>query len=75
MSGRVRASDTRYLHGEIDVGYGDTAMARIVSKHLAEAEELLEEVVSWTEKEVERLPTFYREKAREYRKLANHGEA
>lgn len=49
-------------------------MARIVSKHLAEAEELLKEVVAWTEEEVERLPRFYRDKAREYRKLANRGE-
>lgn len=47
----------------------DTAMTRIVSKHLVEADELLEEVVSCTEEAVERFPTFYREKAREYRKL------
>ncbi|WP_258560458.1 hypothetical protein [Halorhabdus salina] len=41
---------------------------------MAEAEELLEEVESWTEEEVEELPKLYREKAREYRGLLQQGE-
>jgi len=49
-------------------------MARVLSRTLYEAEELLEEVQSWSEEEVEELPRFYREKAREYRQLANSGE-
>lgn len=48
-------------------------MAHVRSKHLAEAEALIEEVCSWSEAEVEALPRFYREKAREYRRLANCG--
>ncbi|MXR52397.1 hypothetical protein GRX03_12380 [Halovenus sp. WSH3] len=39
----------------------------IKSSEFKEAEELLEEVESWSEEEVEELPKFYREKAREYR--------
>lgn len=39
------------------------------SRDLHEAEQLLEAVQSWTEDEVEELPRFYREKAREYRQL------
>ncbi|MDY6770796.1 MAG: hypothetical protein SV186_02435 [Candidatus Nanohaloarchaea archaeon] len=50
-------------------------MARIASKELYEAEELLEEVASWSEEEVEALPTWYREAARRYRRLAKDGEA
>jgi len=49
-------------------------MARVLSRDIFEAEELLEEVQSWSEEEVEQLPRFYREKAREYRRLANGGE-
>ena len=37
-------------------------------KELDEAEKLLTEVESWTEKEVEELPKFYRDKAKEYRR-------
>lgn len=48
-------------------------MARIPSKDLAEAEELLAEVRSWTEAEVDALPQFYREKAHAYRRQANGG--
>ena len=40
---------------------------RIASGEVFEAEELLEKVDSWTEEEIEELPLFYREKAREYR--------
>lgn len=50
-------------------------MARVTSKDIAKAEELLEEILSWSEEEVERLPKFYREKAREYRRQAKRGEA
>jgi hypothetical protein len=49
-------------------------MARVLSRTLYEAEELLEEVESWSEEEVKQLPQFYREKAKEYRQLANSGE-
>jgi hypothetical protein len=49
-------------------------MIRIHSTEVYEAEELLEEVCSWSEEEIEGLPTFYREKAREYRRLAKGGE-
>ena len=49
-------------------------MAHLRSKHLYEAEELLAEVVSWSDDELEALPQFYREKAREYRRLMNQGE-
>jgi hypothetical protein len=36
-----------------------------------EAEQLLEELESWSEEEIKELPRFYSEKAREYRQLAN----
>ncbi len=42
---------------------------QIRSRELYEAEKLLEKVESWPEDEVEELPRFYREKAREYRQL------
>lgn len=42
-------------------------MNRIASSEMFEAEELLEEVRSWSEEEIEELPKLYREKAREYR--------
>ena len=41
---------------------------------LAEAEELLEQVASWSEKEVEQLPKLYQRRAREYRGLLQNGE-
>ena len=49
-------------------------MDRIVSTEVFEAEQLLQEVRSWSEEEVEELPKLYREKAREYRRLQNWGE-
>ena len=49
-------------------------MRRALSERLAEAENLLQEVDSWSEEEIEDLPKFYREKAREYRGLTNSGE-
>jgi hypothetical protein len=49
-------------------------MARIASRDVFEAEELLETVAAWTEEELEELPLFYQEKAREYQQLANHAE-
>lgn len=42
-------------------------MTRVLPKEMLEAEELLEEVRSWSEEEIEQLPQFYREKAREFR--------
>jgi hypothetical protein len=46
---------------------------RIRSSDVHEAEELLEEVCSWSEEEIEALPKFYQEAARRYRQLANCG--
>ena len=46
-------------------------MARIASSEVFEAEELLKEVESWSEEEIEELPKLYREKAREFRRLTN----
>ena len=47
---------------------------RILTRDLSEAEQLLEELDSWSEEEVEELPLFYREKAREYQGLLQQGE-
>ena len=41
---------------------------------LAEAERLLGKVENWSEKDVEELPRFYREKAERYRELRKHGD-
>jgi hypothetical protein len=49
-------------------------MTRIASRELYELEELLEEIESWSDEEVDQLPKFYREKAERYRELANKGE-
>lgn len=38
-------------------------------EQISEAEDLLEEIDSWSEEEIEELPRFYREKAREYQGL------
>jgi hypothetical protein len=43
-------------------------------KRFSEAEELLKEVESWSEEEIEELPKLYREKIREYRRLTNLGD-
>lgn len=50
------------------------SMGRIRSEQFYEAEKLLEEIDSWSEKEIEELPLFYREKAREYQGLLQRGE-
>ena len=47
---------------------------RILPRELYEAEELLAEVQSWSEEELEDLPKLYREKAREFQQLTNSGE-
>ena len=47
---------------------------RALSERLAEAENLLEEGDSWSDEEIEELPKFYREKARELRGLTNSGQ-
>jgi len=49
-------------------------MSRIASSEVFEAEELLEKIDSWSEEEIEALPKFYREKAREFQGLTNSGE-
>ena len=49
-------------------------MSRSLSADLHKAEELLKEVRSWSEEEVEELPRFYRERAREFRRLMQSGE-
>ena len=41
---------------------------------VVEAERLLEEVRSWSEEEVQELPRFYRDRAREFRQLMQQGE-
>jgi hypothetical protein len=40
---------------------------RVASSEVFEAEELLEELESWSDEEIKELPRLYREKAREYR--------
>ena len=42
--------------------------------NLQKAEELLDEVSSWSDEEIKELPKLYREKAREFRSLTNSGE-
>ena len=49
-------------------------MNRTIPRNLHEAEQLLREIHSWTEEEIEELPKLYREKAKEYRRLTNSGE-
>jgi hypothetical protein len=46
----------------------------VLSARIMEAEELLEEVESWSEEEIEKLPDLYRRKAREFRGLVQSGE-
>lgn len=43
-------------------------------EQISEAEDLLEEIDSWSEEEIEELPKFYSEKAREYQGLLQQGE-
>lgn len=43
-------------------------------EQIAEAEDLLIEIDSWSEEEIDELPLFYREKAREYQDLLQRGE-
>lgn len=49
-------------------------MSRVHSQEVAEAEELILEMCSWTETEVNTLPKFYQKKAEAYRRLANCGD-
>ena len=49
-------------------------MRRRLSKELLEAEELLEELESWSESEIEELPKLYQRKTRMYRDLLKQGE-
>lgn len=47
---------------------------RVASSEVFEAEQLLEEISSWSEEEIEELPRLYREKAKEYRSLLQQGD-
>jgi hypothetical protein len=49
-------------------------MSQIASRYVFEAEDLLQDVASWTDEEIGQLPKFYRDKAREYRQLTKCGE-
>ena len=49
-------------------------MDEVPYSEILEAEELLQELESWSEKEVEELPKLYRKKAREFQGLANPGD-
>lgn len=49
-------------------------MDEVTYSEILEAEELLEELESWSEEEVGVLPKLYREKAREFRGLTNSGD-
>lgn len=49
-------------------------MGRVLPRDLHEAEQLLQELRSWSEEDIEELPRFYQEKAREYRELVNSGD-
>jgi Tfp pilus assembly protein PilP len=46
----------------------------VSASRIREAEELLEQVKSWTESEIEELPKLYQQKAREYQGLLQPGE-
>jgi len=47
---------------------------RLLTQELNEAEHFLEELESWSEEEIEELPRFYSEKARELRRLRKDGD-
>ena len=49
-------------------------MGRVLTERMNEAEHLLEEIESWSEEEIKELPRFYREKARELRRLRKDGD-
>ncbi len=44
------------------------------SEDLAEVEQLLVKIRSWSDEEVEQLPQLYRKKAEQYRRLTNTGQ-
>jgi hypothetical protein len=49
-------------------------MSPIAPREVFEAEDLLEEVQSWSQEELDALPNLYREKAKRYRQLGNRGD-
>jgi len=49
-------------------------MGRVTPRELSEADKLLKKVQNWTDNEIEQLPQFYKEKAKEYRSLLQPGE-
>lgn len=52
----------------------DNGMSPIAPREVFEAEDLLEEVQSWSEDELDALPRLYRKKAQRYRRLGNRGD-
>jgi len=49
-------------------------MPRVAASDVFEAEQLLEEIRSWSEEEIEELPKLYQRKAREYQGLTQDGD-
>jgi len=49
-------------------------MSRVQPSEVFEAEDLLAEIASWSDNEIEELPKFCRLKAKEYRRLMNSSE-
>ena len=49
-------------------------MSRVQPSEVFEAEDLSAEIASWSDDEIEELPKFYREKAKEYRRLTNSSQ-
>lgn len=49
-------------------------MSDELAEELHEAEQLLQEIGSWSEEDIEELPLFYRRKAREFQGLLQPGE-
>jgi len=46
----------------------------VAASEICEAEQLLQQVDSWSEEEVESLPKLYRKKAKEYQGLTQDGQ-
>lgn len=58
----------------VTIHWNHPFMARIRSRELHEADELLAEVATWSDADIEALPQLYREKAHAYRALVNPGD-
>lgn len=59
---------------ETTIGLSPDQMTHVPLHHLAEADELLTEVASWSDNEIQTLPKFYRERAHRYQQLRNSGD-